>query len=99
VIKLFKSTCATLSNLQCATCGQTAEKATQWGGRANTHGKITTHEKVLFVNQVLLVFSCLSFSVQKVSKFFKGGKKQEHVTTAQGSKGSPLWRIEKWGGK
>jgi hypothetical protein len=26
------------------------------GGRANTHSKITTHEKVLFVEQVLLIF-------------------------------------------
>jgi hypothetical protein len=32
------------------------------GGRANTHSKITAHEKVLFVKQVLLIFSCLSFA-------------------------------------
>jgi hypothetical protein len=32
------------------------------GGRANTHSKITANEKVLFVKQVLLIFSCLSFA-------------------------------------
>jgi hypothetical protein len=42
------------------------EKANHEGGRANTntHSKITTHEKVLFVKQVLLILSCLSFAVQ-----------------------------------
>jgi hypothetical protein len=34
------------------------------GRRAKTHGKITTHEKGLFVKQVLLILSCLSFAVQ-----------------------------------
>jgi hypothetical protein len=37
------------------------------GGRANTHSKITAHEKVLFVKQVLLIFSCLSFAKRGAS--------------------------------
>jgi hypothetical protein len=34
-----------------------SRKAQPQGGRANTHSNITTHEKVLFVKQVLLIFS------------------------------------------
>jgi hypothetical protein len=45
------------------------------GGRANTHSKITTHEKVLFVKQVLLIFSCLLFALRGGFETIRGEKK------------------------
>jgi hypothetical protein len=50
------------------------------GGQANTHSKITTHEKVLFVKQVLLIFSCVLLG---------GVEGERGIDTLHAKKGGP----------